>query len=71
MPWPKCPISEKWFQLRDALNPLYFFTTKIEANMVPLGIGYNEFVTLKNKLHKLIDEGNPFASDLSDIVDER
>ena len=65
------PIKPSWFELRDALAPLYFFTTMVEGNMVPLGKGFKLLVAMKMKLASLSNSGNQFAKDLLAIVDTR
>ena len=71
MPCSRNPITNSWFELRDALAPLYFFTTNVECNMVPLGRSYELLTILKEKLTTLSGQGNTHAQKLLKFVIER
>ena len=71
MPRNKNPVTATWYSLREALAPLYYFTTNVEANMVPLGRSYSLLTNLKKKLSELDEKGNTHAKKLLEIVNQR
>ena len=58
-------------RIKRALKPLYYFTTYIEKDMVPIGQGYVLLENLKKQLDSLATNGNAFAKDLLSIVIRR
>lgn len=56
--------------LYEALKPLAVYTWSIEADVMPLGTAYKEFVTMKNELERLSPD-NLHAKNIIKIVNAR